>query len=792
MTHLKSTWTSFKVFTLTKPFFWKLFSLLKIYEFYGFKLFFSSNAFLKIIKEANSTEKVILKSGRLSVLIGFILFITTENLGMVLKSFMPDLYEVIFSRVEAFLPQEGIREESIDSLLSAISGVSGVFLGLYFTSLSFGAGKYHPSIRKLFLSEKVGSQYITMLAILTIYSFLLWSKFLFIDSLSLVSLVTLILYTIFLVAAFFPLGKRTFFLAEPNELAREVFIESQRILKQLESQNIFSTYKSVEQNYHLRIQHNLSLLEKLLSESISLNSKGIESATAILRKLYTQIAYYNSFKNRISSESQWFKSVPKFNNWLRPDPLNERLLESQGLVLPVAQQVDRDWLGNAVNRLTSLTLEGYAKNASPQGFTTCVMETSVLLGSMAQNWELTQAIDLNNIIRDQFIALCSTKVTDEQELSICSEQVILVKLNTLQSLSKNLEDLNIEDLLNSLTRASKSRRDIKSVHIPSSIRVEFEQVRKKLHMEHEVEGRILTPDWYILEVFASIISRELIKLYDKIFPATPISGYLSEGLPSKARAILLIREHQCFKTSEATLYRIETLLEKLDHFKRSNHENFKLPSDISKIALINRWRESIYLELVYTCKSVFHKKRSESDFGYFGTLYQILMTVGFDTIVDKNSVFFLKLYPELMVISFLAVERSTQDNSQIEDLSQKLLLSFEPLDDLLTLSFYAYHLFNTSGQEDTVNQMMQTWDRPRKGSSFLSNKTDLIKWLLAHHKLRRSSIYGFRGTRTSWKQRFAELIQAEATGDKHFHDPQGQFIKSLANHFDVEELLEQI
>jgi hypothetical protein len=82
----------------------------------------------------------------------------------------------IFETYSYFFPvdQKIFSDQVIDTLLSAIASVSGVFLGLYFTAVSGIASNFllraTQNIRRYFLSTPIGEQYVRTVAMTGIIS----------------------------------------------------------------------------------------------------------------------------------------------------------------------------------------------------------------------------------------------------------------------------------------------------------------------------------------------------------------------------------------------------------------------------------------------------------------------------------------------------------------------------------------------------------------------------------------------------------------------------------------------
>jgi len=122
-----------------------------------------------------------------------------------------------------------ISVNSLETLLSIIASISGIFLGLYFTAISVVASSIFarvPSdLRELLLKEKVGYQYIKILVILTSTSILLLGYIVFGGFPGVFISLFIILLGCFGIFCFVVLGIRVFSFLDPTRLSDTIFYD---------------------------------------------------------------------------------------------------------------------------------------------------------------------------------------------------------------------------------------------------------------------------------------------------------------------------------------------------------------------------------------------------------------------------------------------------------------------------------------------------------------------------------------------------------------------------------------
>ena len=122
-----------------------------------------------------------------------------------------------------------ISVNSLETLLSIIASISGIFLGLYFTAISVVASSIFarvPSdLRELLLKEKVGYQYIKILVILTSTSILLLGYIVFGGFPGVFISLFIILLGCFGIFCFVELGIRVFSFFDPTRLSDTIFYD---------------------------------------------------------------------------------------------------------------------------------------------------------------------------------------------------------------------------------------------------------------------------------------------------------------------------------------------------------------------------------------------------------------------------------------------------------------------------------------------------------------------------------------------------------------------------------------
>ena len=129
------------------------------------------------------------------------------------------------------MPQDG----DYTTLLATISGIGGVFIGLYYAGLTaVGSSIYARvpnNVRDLLAREQVGNVYMRYLAFLTFLSLtLIGFKVLWMPKVRVAIIVLAVMSGIGIVA-FIKLGQRAFYLFDPTALSDSLFRELQQLVK---------------------------------------------------------------------------------------------------------------------------------------------------------------------------------------------------------------------------------------------------------------------------------------------------------------------------------------------------------------------------------------------------------------------------------------------------------------------------------------------------------------------------------------------------------------------------------
>lgn len=255
-----------------------------------------------------------------------------------------------------------LDRQAIDSLLTTVASISGVFLALYFASISSVAGNLLMSapdqVRELYLEEKEGAQYIRTLVLTGVISvFYLVFKSVGYE-VSLYSLIFLLLLTIYNVAVFRRLGMQLFSLRS-SEGAANITGE---ISKSIRGATKFWKNKNkpaLQNHFSTRVSFYLDTFRQLIDFGSAKDLFSLEQMRQFARYAGGLLVFYPEQKRKILTKSLWFKTKRQHKKWILTDSTEIGLALHSGTGLSPTEIRDHIWFERAVATILKVLQEHF-------------------------------------------------------------------------------------------------------------------------------------------------------------------------------------------------------------------------------------------------------------------------------------------------------------------------------------------------------------------------------------------------------------------------------------------------
>lgn len=676
--------------------------------------------------------------------------------------------------------------------------MAGVFLGLYFTVISVGIGphldKLSPNLRQLIVKEKTGSRYVDLLTVFTALTFLLWFNASTFNSFSVFSLFIVLIYALILISAFYPLGQKSFFLADPPSLATPLIERINANLRKLRNTDSLYRDESFQSYFRNSISYEISSIEEILGLALEKDAKGKTYVSHIVQNLFSQLLFYLTFKQMIPKESLWFLRVSKHDDWLYQDEVRISTLKSIGSITEPKQLPDHNWLEKKIQGIIMEAVRHYVKVGDADGIIEVLSKCRVsIIAPLAYGWNIDSALSFFKDFQQEVLRLVFDKKIDFEKRLAITESFAIMGVDIVQQSLQRVTDqswhLRFRDLAKKLHQ-QKSLGKLSPWETPYVKRA-YEDLSVKIDFELKVEGSVVTPLWYIEQILAIESAREtkdlLVKLPTLVdglkLPDTEKVDYQDAVicgliLQRQIEIVSRVRTHQNYYSAYIDKLKVyQKILDLKIEPIPPESESDKYDSLLSKS----------YSQMSDLLIPLFKTKRDDTVPDFFGIFYIQLIDEAYQ-LLEKNSLERIRpMFAKLILAAMFARQRLSTEYENPNDSIAQFKISFDPVLDLMFLSGYAKLFSEMNNNAELFKFIVEAW---QKTLAAMKIEMDPIEWLLKCYQITKSD---FRQTkafarRFHWERQFNELLREKGfiTDDFHYHQrpssvPSTPFLKVLCD-----------
>ena len=676
--------------------------------------------------------------------------IAREILGMILwETLLAFIFVSVIEVIDNFLlfniSQLHINQSSLVSILSTLAQISGVLLGLYFTTIGLVISTIYArapdDTRSLLIKEKVGNIYVHIIAFLGVISILL----LLCNSLGfspgILSMFIVALLGVFAIFSFLRLGVRTFRFFNPALLTNYVSHNLLQWVNYATVKGLLWNDSSFQKHYQQEAEKALNSFDKIVHFTIEEKHPSGEVVNKMAFELLAVLQVYLSKKSFIPHKSYWFKQVPYNRNWLTADYEEVKISLSAETFLKSETKADYMWFETKTKEILFYMIEVLIKQKELNALVNLYNRIQVVLESASGKFSVEESLHLfsslsvltqKEIAKFEMDAL--NLITDEQlNLTIGIIDIYAMGLiSILLGFSKKLQTITAESFSQTITGIKwDQEKSIYNTGFPHQVAEQLEYIRKGLDFERAVEGREISPDWYRIQLAALSFARflksnvnSLVKELNTTF-VEDTGDLISQKQYVFATQLILRGLEACNKFAFC-IEEIEKCFDRLGILRRVPDIPWptvdwdKLKRNIKNVhrQLLSKLGQTVF----YLDQSL--KLKFLPD--YFGHIYFILAKESYNAMINGDEDLFQKIFPSFFFSCWEAYKRTNVDLVK-QDSTTRALFSEEYIMDLLEFSGY------TIIYSELDNK--QYWDITKKlWDSYLDkspNSQNLIKGILS-------------------------------------------------------------
>jgi hypothetical protein len=789
------------VFSLFKyqrnKWFWKLRYYFNNTILYINGIFFKQRENIKQYKERFYTTKELIEIIAPSFFYAFFVVVALEVVENTLLNFLSISKPLFIRNILDYLfllhNRLIISVNSLETLLSIVASISGIFLGLYFTAISVVASsvfaRVPSNLRELLLKEKVGNQYIKILALLTSISILLLGYIAFGGFPGFFISLFILLLECFGIFCFVVLGIRVFSFFDPTRLSDTIFYDLNSIIRL----STINGFKWADPNFQSHYQKNaardISTLSTLIKLCINEPQLQKQPLSIILIKIAFFLKNYEQQRALIPTDSYWYALVPRYKSWFLCDSSTlATALETQTSIQP-EMVPNTHWLEDNIVEILLPTFEQAFQKENLEIVYEALNENNIYLESLGFNLEFKKGQDMINRIGQPIEKYFNTSSLDKGEYRDIELALFDAYGLTTISLTLGFYKLIINSTLQNILKAINSVNwfNAKSIYqngIVPPILPRMEFIQKRMKFEKLVERKRISPDWYTkqliimryAELFQETVNEILLALEE--FFVAKSSFLLSKGF------FILAAHHSQRGLELCNKIRVhspvlKTLTKELE--KMVINKDLPWPAwDWSQINdKVDNSHDKLVENLANCIPSLSLIEHREKFPDLFGQAYNIVCQDCYESMILKKANKFKNIFPLLFFGSFKAYERLTKTIKDLQP-DPRLIISLDPLIDIMELSGYAKIYSELFDIPEIWNVCGETWNKYFDSSD---NSENRVKFLVKFYEYRKGlfQISQRDILRSNWQIGLNDKLQGMDLIDDMFSSSRLPWEKNMKN-----------
>ena len=299
--------------------------------------------------------------------------------------------------------------------------------------------------------------------------------------------------------AFVQLVRGAFGLMNPVVLAEEPLEALDRAVNRLDAKGLLQDDAVLS-----AVANDASSALQILAELVSLTkdrpSVNRRSLAAMIDWLLFIVRNYARKKHQLTPTSGWFIREPAYPRWVEaPYSATSIALKTSTPLIAQIEPVP-DWLEKRAAKLVSAAIEACAEANDADEARRMIRSSGQTARTYARCYRIDEAIAFAEIVRDGCWNLASRT---EAASSIAAESPFLLT-DVFLGWRTAIVDWH-EEINRTVNRTNWDRRTTREVSIrgPGRVWTAAQRLIEEIHAEHAIEGRRVTPDWFLRSALAT-------------------------------------------------------------------------------------------------------------------------------------------------------------------------------------------------------------------------------------------------------------------------------------------------
>jgi hypothetical protein len=664
------------------------------------------------------------------------------------------------------------ESKDYESLVGVLIGAEATLLALYYATVGVVASTAYSAvpgdIRKLFVQQRISNVYTRGIVRALVFTTILFGLGSLGYHVRVLSVIVAVLLAVLAVLRLAVVGIAPFGFFDPASLTRDL---PQRFRRALSRATTLPTaldegnQKQAHADAAETLEHYRQITDLVASRPIRNSAAPLDVAGQLL----ALVGGYTSQKNLIPSDSAWWTSIARYPNWftLSADQTNLALAVSTGAYTPTGPDflwVERQWAAD-IAKLIVIVGRGQLDS-----FTSFLDRTSTHIRVLSAGLLFDEAL----LLEDQIVAAIweavqpisgdpapTAHLVDEHERDrvVAAQRSVVLLMNAWLGLVDAAEQLGNWRLGTDVDRVIADRDTLYKLNFPRPAVETLERLCQRITFEKNVEGRQITPTWFVHHHVARVLAQRLMEAQDAItrrFAGRTINEVRSAIAAEDWKLAVMVAFSALEMIDKIATHQelIGTAHQGLRRWKSAALNDPDWPTPPQSPPLDPDLRTQVIGNIAECLPNLPAGPHDQRQPDLYGQAYVFVFNATFDAILDGDHGRATTWFTTLFNQGQPAAQRMIADVAGQLPLL-RFIYTVEPLVALMELSGYAILLqeLNGEGIWDAVQPM---WDfrRDQLGGDFLPSLLDIMANVDSAFSL--NDLYVLRSSREQKLVRFLD------------------------------------
>lgn len=695
--------------------FWSLQLKLNNFIFKAKKTNFNSKRFIENKKEAYNAYTIFKSWSFLNIFLivlgTYFLQIVNPFIEVIFKWVLNEFMTPTFVSFKLNL----ITDSEYVTFLGAIATLGGVFIALYFSSLSaINATLYSTfsnNLRDLLYREKLGNSYIKFLSNITFFAFSLIVFFLLGYEKIYIAIPIMLILVGMTIFSYIGLGMYTSKLFNVDTLSNSIFMNLYKYINNSIKKDMYHQDKNFQNHHYTLTSQELELLRSLLDTSLLNYKIHNDSLYTISLATLDLLTYYQGKKRLIPYESLWYKQKVKYKDLYKPGNLGLNIFLQSATMPQADTKYNLFWIEDKLIPYMIKILINKIQNNEIEHYKNILSSFDKYLSYLVQFGNIEYAIKIITQLKENIYKLDSLNRSEMFELT---QYIYSLPLNIIFNFYHNINIYSYSDVSTIVNSNNLAKDNLQDKFQENSIE-SLNWLQKRLKIEYEAENdKEITPKWYQIEILMLTISRNFISNIEGIDKL--LNEFFNKDLENKdlqLYSIMLTQKWETINKYIMHFQKIEEILNEYQKERKIDGLNWKKFSIEKLQEQNNQLRKESILEI----GKILYKigKRDDEDFpDIVGFFLQLTSDNLLELSIEKNFVDLKEIYPSFLVSSLMKYEElKPKYNPTVEEFDwrkeNEFIISFHPVMNLLAVTGLIRVVLEFNDEQETWNFIEKLW-----------------------------------------------------------------------------------